>query len=221
MTDGKPPVVWAIVVAAGSGSRFGRLKQYEVLGDRRVLDWSLAAARSVSAGVVLAVGPDMAGRPEPGADVVVVGGVTRSDSVRAALAAVPGGATVIVVHDAARPLADPSLFASVVAALGLGVAAAVPGLAPVDTVKRVIGDRVVSTLDRSELVTVQTPQAFRAEILRAVHAGPASAGDWATDDASLVERAGGVVVVVPGQVRNLKLTTPDDLDRLRDWAEHR
>ena len=195
------------MVAAGSGSRFGRAKQYEKLGDRRVLDWALEAARSVSEGVVLVVPPDSAGRREPGVDAVVPGGATRSESVRAGLAAVPGEADVVLVHDGARPMASITLFEAVVAAVQAGADAAIPGVPVATTVKQVKGKRVVGTVDRSDLVEVQTPQAFRASALRAAHAEELEA----TDDAALVEAAGGSVVVVPGEPTNLKLTHPHDL----------
>jgi 2-C-methyl-D-erythritol 4-phosphate cytidylyltransferase len=199
--------VWTIVVAAGSGSRFGRAKQYEKLGDRRVLDWGLAAARAVSEGVVLVVPPDSAGRREPGVDAVVPGGTTRSASVRAGLAAIPGDADIVLVHDAARPLASVALFEAVIAAIRGGADAALPGVPVTNTVKRVAGARVVETVDRADLVEVQTPQAFSAGALRHAHADEPEA----TDDAGLVEAAGGTVVVVPGETSNLKLTHPQDL----------
>jgi 2-C-methyl-D-erythritol 4-phosphate cytidylyltransferase len=202
--------VWAVVVAAGSGARFGAPKQYEQLDGRRVLDWSLDAARAAADGVVLVVAPVHAGDVEPSADVVVAGGSSRSASVRAGLDAVPADAEIVVVHDAARPAASPALFAAVVAAVRAGADGAIPGVAVVDTIKRVEGDLVVETLDRASLVAVQTPQAFRASVLRSAHAG---AGD-ATDDGALVEAAGGRVVVVPGEPENVKVTTPADLDRL-------
>jgi 2-C-methyl-D-erythritol 4-phosphate cytidylyltransferase len=128
--------------------------------------------------------------------------------VRAALAAVPTDAEIIVVHDAARPLASPLLFAAVIAAVRAGADAAVPGLPVSDTLKRVSGDRVVETLPRDDLVVVQTPQAFRAEALRGAHAGGADG----SDDAVLVEAAGGVVQIVPGESRNLKITVAGDLE---------
>ncbi len=200
--------VWSIVVAAGQGSRFGGPKQYEVLAGRRMLDWAVAAARSVSDGVVVVVDPQRLGSPEPLTDAVVAGGATRSASVRAGLAAVPASAEVVVVHDAARPCASPSLFASVVAAVRRGADAAVPGVPVADTVKRVdAGGAVTETLDRSTLVAVQTPQAFPATSLRRAHAGEAEA----TDDAGLVEAAGGRVVVVAGEGTNAKVTEPADL----------
>lgn len=204
--------VWAVVVAAGRGSRFGGAKQYEDLGGRRVLDWSLAAARSAADGIVLVVAPERAGDAEPSADAVVAGGETRSESVRAGLLAVPADAAVVVVHDGARPLAGPALFAAVVDAVRAGADAAVPGVPVADTLKRVgEGGAVLDTIDRDGLVAVQTPQAFRAAALRAAHRD----GGEATDDAALVERAGGRVVVVHGDPANVKVTTPADLAALR------
>jgi 2-C-methyl-D-erythritol 4-phosphate cytidylyltransferase len=199
--------VWTIVVAAGSGSRFGRAKQYERLGERRVLDWGLEAARAVSEGVVLVVPPDSAGRREPGVDAVVPGGSTRSASVRAGLAAVPGDAEIVLVHDAARPLASIALFEAVIAAVRDGADAAVPGIAVANTVKRVVADQVVETVDRAGLVEVQTPQGFRASALRVAHADDPDA----TDDAGLVEATGGAVRIVEGEPTNIKLTHPHDL----------
>ena len=200
---------WAIVVAGGSGTRFGRPKQYATLGGRRVLDWALAGARAACQGVVLVVPPPDVGRLASSiADAVVGGGATRSDSVRAGLAAVPEGVEVIVVHDAARPLASADLWLAVLAAVAAGADAAVPAVRVTDTIKRVAGSTVVETVDRSQLVAVQTPQAFRAGPLRAAHA---HAGD-ATDDAGLIEAAGGRVVTVPGEPHNLKITDPADLD---------
>jgi len=194
-------------VAAGSGERFGSPKQYEQLGDCRVLDWAVSNARAASSGVVLVVPADRIASPERGVDVVVAGGPTRSASVRAGLRAVPDDADVVVVHDAARPLAPASLFDAVVAAVRSGADAAVPGLPVADTLKQVAAGRVVSTLDRTALVVVQTPQAFAASALRAAHAGEPEA----TDDAALVEAAGGRVDVVPGDPRAMKVTGPHDL----------
>jgi 2-C-methyl-D-erythritol 4-phosphate cytidylyltransferase len=193
---------WAIVVAAGSGSRFGAAKQYEPVGGRRVLDWSVAAAAASCDGVVLVVPPARAGDEEPCA-VVVAGGATRSESVRAGLAAVPEDASVVVVHDGARPLASRKLFDAVLAAVAAGADAALPAVPVADTIRH----RVRGRVDRDELLAVQTPQAFRAEALRRAHAGEPEA----TDDASLVEDAGGTVVVVDGERENLKITTQEDL----------
>lgn len=209
--------IWAIVVAGGSGTRYGRPKLYELIHGRPVIEWAIGAARDVASGVV-AVLPasdlDRAAASTPanfGADVVVAGGVSRSQSVRAGLKAVPHDADVVIVHDGARPAASMALFEATLHALRSGAAAALPGLALTDTIKRVDADgRVVATLDRADLVAVQTPQAFLADALRRAHAS----GDDATDDAALVERLGMPVVVVPGEASNVKLTTPADLSAL-------
>jgi 2-C-methyl-D-erythritol 4-phosphate cytidylyltransferase len=211
------PSAWTIVCAGGAGNRFGSAKQYAELGDKRLIDHAVAnAAAATDIVVVGAPADDVSDLRWSFASTaikVIPGGVLRSDTVRCALAVIPDTIDVIVVHDAARPLAPPSLFADVIAAVNAGADAAIPGLAPPDTIKRVAGDVVVETLDRSELVLVQTPQAFRAEVLRAAHVGEPDA----TDDAALVERAGGKVVVVPGSAAANKITTPDDLVAMQRW----
>jgi 2-C-methyl-D-erythritol 4-phosphate cytidylyltransferase len=208
---GAPVEVWAIVVAAGSGARFGGPipKQYLPLGDRRVLDHSLETMVAATNGrVVLVVSPDRIDDTEPLASVVVAGGATRTESVRAGLAVVPDTAEVVLVHDAARPLVPSVVIDRLLAAIASGADAAVPGLAVTDTVKRVDADGVVlETPERSRLMAVQTPQAVRADVF---HRVCALAGD-ATDDAALVEAAGGRVVVVPGDPLARKVTTDDDL----------
>jgi 2-C-methyl-D-erythritol 4-phosphate cytidylyltransferase len=201
-----PAQVWAIVVAGGSGRRFGQLKQFALLADRSVAQWSVAACRPCAAGVVLVVPPGSEDQGDCGAEKVVVGGPTRSASVRCGLAAVPEVADVIIVHDAARPLAAPSLFTAVAAAAA-ETGAAICALPVSDTIKRVDDGLVTETLDRSTLVAVQTPQAFEAGLLRRAHAS----GTEATDDAALVERLGAAVQVVPGDAGNFKITTPADL----------
>ena len=198
--------VWTIVVAGGSSQRFGRPKQYEQLGAERILDWSLSTARDASDGVVLVV---------PEADVIiedgVAGGRTRSESVRNGLAAVPADATIICVHDAARPFASAELYAQVINAVAQGAACAVPGIEVIDTIKVVdSAGTVVSTPDRASLRAVQTPQAFRAHILREAHAAQGES----TDDAMLVESMGQRVVVVVGHADNRKITVLADLE----WA---
>ena len=195
--------VWVVVVAAGSGSRFGGAKQYAPLAGQRVVDWSVDVARSVADGVVLVVAPDEADRPEPAVDVVVPGGATRSESVRAGLAVVPTSASVVLVHDGARPLASHALFRSVVDGVLAGADAVVPAVSVVDTITDLHGVPV----DRDALRAVQTPQGFDAAALRAVHAGRPEA----TDDATLVAAAGGRLRTVHGERWNLKITEPDDL----------
>jgi 2-C-methyl-D-erythritol 4-phosphate cytidylyltransferase len=203
--------VWTIVVAGGSGSRMGRAKQYEQVGSRRVIDHAVDTARSVSSGVVVVV---------PAGDVAaengVAGGITRSESVRAGLAAVPVEATIVCVHDAVRPFASSQLFEAVIRAVSEGADAAVPGVAVTDTIKRIDDESmVIETPPRAALVAVQTPQAFRASILRAAH----QRGLDATDDAALVEICGGRVVVVQGEQTNRKITHPEDLAWARELAE--
>ena len=194
---------WAIVVAGGRGERFGQPKQYQPLGGARVVDWALRSARDEADGVVLVVPADRVGEREPLATVVVAGGDTRSGSVRAGLAAVPDDAEVILVHDAARPVPVPGVWSRVRAAVAAGADAAVPTIPVSDTLREVEG----GTVDRTQLVAVQTPQAFRAAALRSAHAGAPEG----TDDASLVEAAGGRVVVVDGDPANIKITSPVDL----------
>jgi 2-C-methyl-D-erythritol 4-phosphate cytidylyltransferase len=206
MTTASDEIVWTVVVAAGSGTRFGGAKQFEMVGDRRVLDWSTAAAHSVSNGVVVVL-PEAYVTSEGG----IAGGSTRSSSVRCGLAAVPMEATIICVHDAARPFASEHLFREVVAAVRNGADGAVPAVAVTDTIKQIDAHNVVvATPHRASLVAVQTPQAFRASVLRAAHATEPEG----TDDAALVEALGKRVVVIPGESLNRKLTTPEDLQ----WA---
>jgi 2-C-methyl-D-erythritol 4-phosphate cytidylyltransferase len=198
---------WAIVVAAGTGVRFGGAKQFLRLGGVPVVDRAVATAASACDGVVVVVPEPSPWNPPPGV-VATSGGATRSDSVRAGLALVPDDADVIVVHDAARPLASRALFVSVIGAVREGADAAIPGLPVADTLKRVEDGRVLETVPRDGVVAVQTPQAFRARALRAAHA----AGGVDTDDAALVEAAGGTVVVVDGEPGNLKLTRAADVE---------
>jgi 2-C-methyl-D-erythritol 4-phosphate cytidylyltransferase len=202
-------VVWTVVVAGGGGSRYGGPKQYEALGPGRVLDLAVATARRASDGVVVVVPAS-----DASSEGAVAGGATRSESVRNGLAAVPAEATIVCVHDAARPLASVALFAAVVEAVRDGADAVVPAVPVTDTVKVVDATgTVVATPDRATLVAVQTPQAFRAAVLRRAHAGGADG----TDDAALVERAGGRVVTVPGEAWNRKITQPEDLTWSRQW----
>ena len=195
------------MVGGGSARRYGGLKQYESLGTERVIDRSTRVAGLASDGVIVVVPASDADR-EGG----VAGGSSRSESVRAGLDAVPLDADVICVHDAARPLASVELYRAVIGAVIDGADGAVPGVPVTDTIK-VVGDdgRVESTPDRGSLVAVQTPQAFSALALRAAHA----AGGDGTDDATLVEMAGGRIVVVPGESNNRKITLPDDLTWVR------
>ena len=220
---------WAVLVAAGRGERLGegRPKSFVALGELPLLAEPLRRLDGcdlVDAVVVVAPPgweePAILLAEELGTSKVsacVPGGETRTDSVRAGVGEVPEEAAAILVHDAARPLLDESVIERVLGALGEGFDGAVPALPLADTVKRVDGAVVVETVDRSELVAVQTPQGFVAPVLRAALA--ASAGDpgASTDCASLVERHGGRVKVVAGDERLLKVTTRADLERVAAW----
>ena len=208
MSGGDRGTVWTIVVAAGSGTRFGAPKQFADLGGRRVLDRSVATAARHSDGVVVAVPADGGDRRPPTvpADVavrVVTGAETRAGSVRAGLAAVPEGAAVVLVHDAARPLASDAIYERVIAAVRGGASAVCPAVPVADTLRR----RAGGVVDRDEVVAVQTPQGFAAAALRAAY----DRGLDATDDVTVVEADGATVVLVEGDVANRKLTTPLDL----------
>ena len=205
------PSVWTVVVAAGSGNRFGGAKQYAELDGVRVVDRSVATAAQTSDGVVVVVpASDVeAESARLSAAAVVAGGASRAASVRNGLEAVPSDAAIICVHDAARPLASVDVYERVVQEVRSGAAGAVPVVPVTDTIRSVDG----GVVDRSTLQAVQTPQAFRAELLRAAHAGAADA----TDDAGLVEAAGHAIATVEGHPRNIKITHPDDLAAAEAW----
>jgi 2-C-methyl-D-erythritol 4-phosphate cytidylyltransferase len=206
----------ALIVAAGRGERLGSgsPKALVMLSGRPMLQWSVDSLRRVPAvrRIVVAL-PEGRLAAAPEGTIGVAGGATRSESVRAALAAAEAADTVIV-HDAARPLASPELFAHALAELELHGCDAVIAAAPVsDTIKEVADDgrTVRATLERSRLWAVQTPQVFRRAALERALAAPADVLAAATDDAWLIERAGGVVRVTDSGVWNLKVTTRTDL----------
>jgi 2-C-methyl-D-erythritol 4-phosphate cytidylyltransferase len=203
----------ALIVAAGSGERLGmdRPKALVELAGRTLLQWSVDALRAVPAieRIVVAL---PAGADAPEGTSGVRGGTVRSESVRLALAAAGMGDPVLV-HDAARPLLTTELARATIEALEAdetidGVIAAVP---MTDTVKRVSGGVVLQTLDRDELWAVQTPQVFRRAALEQALDVSDELLAQATDDAWLIERAGGRVGVVESTRENLKITTPHDL----------
>jgi 2-C-methyl-D-erythritol 4-phosphate cytidylyltransferase len=218
--------VWAVLAAAGRGERLGsdRPKAFARLGGRPLLADSLERLESSEwiDAIVIAAPPDW---EEPSILVAeeiaatkvssaVTGGASRSESVRLALADVPEDAAVVLVHDAARPLLPEEVIERVLAPLSEGWDGVVPALPLADTVKRVESDRVVETLARDDLVAVQTPQAFLADVLRRAVAGDVSE---ATDCASLVEASGGRVKWVEGDPRLLKVTDADDLVLVESW----
>ncbi|MCB0859619.1 MAG: 2-C-methyl-D-erythritol 4-phosphate cytidylyltransferase [Solirubrobacterales bacterium] len=209
----------ALIVAAGSGQRLGAGGPKALVGlrGRPLYSWSVDAFRKADSidGIFVAVPPGQADLfTEP--DIVTVeGGETRSHSVANGLRAITAGSSpeLVVVHDAARPLVTPSLIDAAVAGLeaDAGLDALIAAAPVTDTVKRVGHEGIVAeTLDRSALVSVQTPQVFRVEMLRKALAS----GDLAsaTDDAALVEAAGGSVGVIEAPSGNIKVTVPSDLE---------
>ncbi len=220
------PNLAVVIPAGGVGTRFGRStpKQFMRFGATPIL---VATVRHFTAhpavrGIVVAAPEAYVARTRrilaPIARraplVVVAGGRTRQDSVWLALQAAPDDAQIVVVHDGVRPLITRQLIDAVVAAADV-CGASICALPVTETVKRVRGDLVESTLDRSELYEVQTPQAFRADLLREAHEKARRDGVIGTDDAMLVERLGHPVRVVPGLPENVKITTPEDLRRAR------
>jgi len=221
--------VWAILAAAGSGDRLGldRPKAFAPLNDRPLVTEPIERldASEWIEGIVIAAPP---GWEEPCILVAeevaagkvakaVTGGDTRADSVRAALAEVPDEATVVLVHDAARPLVTDEVVERVITALADGWDGAIPVLPIADTVKRVDDDAVTETLDRGGLVRAQTPQAFVAPVLRDAFSTLQQTVTKSTDCASLVEGNGGRVRAVEGDPRLLKVTTPADLELVASW----
>jgi 2-C-methyl-D-erythritol 4-phosphate cytidylyltransferase len=215
----------ALIVAAGSGERLGagRPKALVELAGRPLYEWSVTALRETPGieRIAIAMPSDFDDRardlgsaaPGPPAIVAVRGGATRSESVRRALDAVGPGDPVLV-HDAARPMLTPELALDVIDALAADAAAdaAIAAMPVTDTVKRVDGGGAVhETLDRDELWAVQTPQVFRRAALERALEVPAQELARATDDAWLIERDGGRVIVVRASAENLKVTTPLDL----------
>lgn len=208
-----------VIPAGGAGRRMGGVvKPLLELGGVPLLKRTLEPflARPDVQWVVVALPAELASSPPPWLFEdervdIVAGGAERVDSVRLSLAAVPAEAEIVLVHDAARPLVSPAVIDRCIAAAagGRSVIAAVP---VTDTVKEVDdGGRVVGTPDRRRLWAAQTPQAFPAAVLRDAHARAAAEGVSATDDAALVARYGGTVIVVEGATENLKITTPADI----------
>lgn len=210
--------VVALIVAAGTGERLGagRPKALVELAGKTLLDHSIEAlsrARGIER-IIVALPPGVHVLGLPAGVEAVQGGGARSDSVRRALAAAGEGDELILVHDAARPLLRPELAERVIEALlaDEGADAAIAAAPVTDTIKRAGPDgTVLETLSRNELWSVQTPQVFRREALARALAVEEAELATATDDASLIERAGGRVILVGAEADNLKVTTPVDL----------
>lgn len=216
------------MTAGGEGSRLGLdapKLEVTVLGTPLIL-YPLRAfedANSIEL-VVLTVPPERVDawsverlRREGIAKVVrtIAGGATRQESVRLALAELPAGAGTVVIHDGARPCVTPSLIEGV-SVVPEGVAGVIAAVPVTDTVKEVDSGSVVKTLPRETLASVQTPQAFSLEDIRRAHEDASSSGFEGTDDASLIEWAGGKVLVVEGSRDNIKVTYYEDIARVEE-----
>jgi 2-C-methyl-D-erythritol 4-phosphate cytidylyltransferase len=213
----------AIIVAAGSGVRLKMEapKAFVPLGGRTILNYSLRTIAAVDeieeAVVTVPEGMRRRAREEvefAGLQIpvkLVIGGLERQDSVRAALALTSAEAEVVVVHDAARPFAFPSLFSACIGAIG-GAEGAIAAIPAADTLKRVENRTIIQTVDRKGLWQAQTPQAFMRRILVAAHDRAARERWTVTDDADLVERCGGKVEIIEASAKNLKITAPADLE---------
>jgi len=206
--------VWCIVLAAGRGSRFGGPKQWADVEGERLVDRVVRTASAACDHVVVVLPPGQAWDGPPVEDRVD-GGAERADSVRAGLASVPDGADVVVVADAAHPLAGADLFRALIDAVLAGADGAVPVLPMLEIVQRVEEGRVVATLPKEGTCLTQMPHAFRAHRLRRVHAD----APRVVDDSTLLVESGMRVVPVPGQPWNLHVGTPVDLEVLRRLSD--
>ncbi len=203
--------VGTLIVAAGSGRRFGGHKQFERVDGVTLLDAAVERARSVSNRIVVAL-PQGVELPRSSDQIAyAIGADTRTGSVANAFRQLGDGFDYVLVHDAARPFASQTLFERVVAALARGCEAVIPAVGSVDTLKVVDNGFVLETLDRAKIVRVQTPQGFRYDVLAQVVATRREA----SDEATIAEELGYPVTVVPGEDAASKVTLRTDLERLR------
>ncbi len=197
--------VWSIVLAGGGGARFGGLKQFAMLGGETLLERVVSTAADHVDGVVVVLPAD---HEWNGKGLRATGGATRAESVRAGLALVPDQAQVIVVADPAHPLATPALYDAVIAAVRAGADGAVPGQPLTDAVKAVLpGDLAGDTTPAGGHVAAQMPMAFRAAALRQAHRHTFAA----VEDSAMITADGGRVVIIAGEVTNVHVTTPAEL----------
>jgi len=215
--------IFAVIVAAGSSERFesdAGLKQLAPLAGMPMLAWPikrLGDRRNIT-GIVCVVPPGNGDAIRSGVtafgggdiDAWVDGGVTRQDSVRNGLAALPDDATHVLIHDAARPCVTSELLSRLTTSLQKNDAV-VPTVRGVDTLVRETGGRVRAIVDRAHIAGVQTPQAFELALIRRAHEHALHEGIAASDDGSLVLSLGGSLATVPGERTNIKVTYPEDL----------
>lgn len=212
----QPLPTYAIVLAAGAGSRLGAEKQFLTVGGQRPVDMAVRTALEVCQHVVVVLPAERAW-DGPDVDEVVEGGVDRRASVRLGLDAIRAVDGVVVVHQAANPLATTETLDALVSAVESGAPAAVPGLRPADVVRRVRDGEAGEIVGRDDLVLVQAPAAFRLEVLRAAHRNPSAA----LEDTALVTAAGYRVRILPGDPRNVHVATVEDLELVRALLQAR
>ena len=203
------------MVGAGQGTRFGGLKQLELIEGVRVVDLSIQSAYSISDGVTFVAPPDRLADFSGVADCVVAGGASRSESVRLGLDTVAESVDFVLIHDAARPLATHSLYRKVVLSLQNGAQAVVPLISVVDSLKRVNEDGKVESVNRDRLFQAQTPQGFTQKCIRLI----AQSNLETTDEVGAAEILGVDVNFVDGDYANIKITSPQDLDVVRVLAK--
>jgi 2-C-methyl-D-erythritol 4-phosphate cytidylyltransferase len=224
----RPASTAAVILAAGSGQRFGRPKQFEMINEMTLLDRVVSTARSVCHRVVVVVPSDYepGGGPLPArwngepVHAVVRGGTTHGESARAGLRAVPDDVDVVVLTSASHPLAGADLYHRTIDKVRQGFDAAAPIGHIADAVKKRRGDMVVQSLDKSNLVMVQSPGAFKlATLRRAYQHLDRSELAAPPEELEMIERIGGTVALVEGQRTNIHVTTPLDLEMARRLAE--
>lgn len=197
---------WAIVLAAGSGVRFDAPKQFADIAGTRPVDLAVNSAVTACDHTVLVLPPATRWTGPP-VDHIVAGGANRAASVRAGLSRIPDASGVVVVHQAANPLASVETLAALIDAVEGGAHAAAPGLRPPDLVRRIDGGVAGEVLGRDDLVLIQTPAAFRLEVLREAH----TLDILAFEDTERVTAAGYEVQILPGDPANIHVVRPEDL----------
>ncbi len=220
----KETKVAAVIVAAGQGKRFGGAKQFAFLAGRRVVEWAIDVfASHPEVDEVVVVLPDERLAEEikskwAKVKAVVRGGEERQDSVARGLEAVSEEMELVLVHDGVRPLVSPELISQVIR-MTCTENAVIPVLPIEETTKLVENGTVFKTLDRAGIVRVQTPQGFKKALLEAALTKAYREGYYGPDEASLVERMGEKVTVIPGERKNIKITVPEDLKIAEVWID--
>jgi 2-C-methyl-D-erythritol 4-phosphate cytidylyltransferase len=225
---GAGPATAAVVLAAGRGERYGQPKQFELIDGATLVDRAVATAQAVCDVVILVLPIDdettpPSDRPFWGngpVHSVVRGGRSRSESARVGLRQVPPSVETVVLASASHPLAGPGLFRRTIAAVAAGADAAAPMALPADAVKRRSGNRIVRSVPKTDLVTVQSPCAFSRSLLdRAYRELGAGGKPLPPEELEMIEQLGGTMVLVEGEPTNIHVTTPAELEMARRLCE--